>query len=908
MTTYSKSGSFGWAGGGKSGAIVDLWATSRFAAPPAENEAPPSGSPDAGPVTTGEGFGNPGAYLIENIAVAQDYYVRIQYGGNTYWGPCPLGTLGGVTGGGGGGAVDSVFGRAGVVTAQSGDYNVSEVTGAAPLASPALTGVPTAPTASNGTDTTQVATTAFVLANGGSGGLPSGYSAQTGAYTTLPSDWAIECTSGSFTLTLGTSGFVAGQAHLITNTGSGTITMAVASGSYSGPLALEPSHGGVVVFFDGTNWAASGAYATPVAGDLSGSSLAPTVAKVNGITLSGTPSTGQVLTATSGSAADWQNPSATAGVSTFNTRSGTVVPASGDYTVGQVTGAAPLASPTLTGTPTTPTAAPGTNTTEIASTAFVAASFAPIASPTLTGTPAAPTAAGTTNTTQIATTAFVHGAFAPLASPTLTGVPAAPTATPGTNTTQLATTAFVTTATAGGAANVLTLFNVKNPTYGATGNGTTDDTAAINAAVAACIAAGGGIVYFPEGTYKTSSAITVATTVAIEFLGAGWTSVLKPTSATAFDCIRWFDSTTNSGFGPSQFGCAIRDLLIDGTGMTNTTGTASGLHLGDTFHCLVDHVCVQNYTLHTSSTNIGFWFDNFYTFTEQLHGSIFSNTNQTGVKFDINSGGGTGTTFQDGSFERCDLKIYINQGASANDGVVVNNGAFIVNGFLGIYGNFGVGSALTSAAIRVTGAAPSGSAQATNSNISYTSLDVGIEVTATGTGPYSVFFGSTNNYFSECSVISWNTGATAPTGVFQAPNHPTQFNVTGMFSPVTLNASLSDVAANVWWNPHPTAIGHNISPFSVSGTVTFDPTGASDSSTGYSLMPFSPTGNLTGAIIAKGLMDGQTFSLVNDSAFTITFAASGTSNVADGVSDVIAANTSRKFVYLASASLWFREG
>jgi hypothetical protein len=38
---------------------------------------------------------------------------------------------------------------------------------------------------------------------------------------------------------------------------------------------------------------------------------------------------------------------------------------------------------------------------------------------------------------------------APLASPTLTGVPAAPTAAPGTNTTQLATTAFVEAATSG---------------------------------------------------------------------------------------------------------------------------------------------------------------------------------------------------------------------------------------------------------------------------------------------------------------------------------------------------------------------------------------------------------------------------------------------------------------------------
>lgn len=72
-----------------------------------------------------------------------------------------------VPSGGGGGAVTSVFTRTGAVVATSGDYSVGQVTGAAPLASPALTGVPTAPTASPGTNTTQLATTAFVLANGG---------------------------------------------------------------------------------------------------------------------------------------------------------------------------------------------------------------------------------------------------------------------------------------------------------------------------------------------------------------------------------------------------------------------------------------------------------------------------------------------------------------------------------------------------------------------------------------------------------------------------------------------------------------------------------------------------------------------------------------------------------------------
>ena len=72
---------------------------------------------------------------------------------------------------------------------------------------------------------------------------------------------------------------------------------------------------------------------------------------------------------------------------------------------------------------------------------------APKASPTFTGIPAAPTAAAGTNTTQIATTEFVKSAVdAAKVSPAFTGTPTAPTVTAGTvaaNSTQIATTAFV---------------------------------------------------------------------------------------------------------------------------------------------------------------------------------------------------------------------------------------------------------------------------------------------------------------------------------------------------------------------------------------------------------------------------------------------------------------------------------
>lgn len=74
------------------------------------------------------------------------------------------------------------------------------------------------------------------------------------------------------------------------------------------------------------------------------------------------------------------------------------------------------------------------------SSAYIDAAIARLASPTFTGTPAAPTAAVDTNTTQLATTAYVVGqgylksataasTYAPLASPTFTGTVVLPTAT-----------------------------------------------------------------------------------------------------------------------------------------------------------------------------------------------------------------------------------------------------------------------------------------------------------------------------------------------------------------------------------------------------------------------------------------------------------------------------------------------
>ncbi|WP_165228892.1 glycosyl hydrolase family 28-related protein [Aquisphaera insulae] len=58
-------------------------------------------------------------------------------------------------------------------------------------------------------------------------------------------------------------------------------------------------------------------------------------------------------------------------------------------------------------------------------------------------------------------------------------------------------------------------------TFGARGDGVSDDTAAIRAAIAAASAAGGGILFFPPGKYVITSTIQVDQG-RIAFQGAGW--------------------------------------------------------------------------------------------------------------------------------------------------------------------------------------------------------------------------------------------------------------------------------------------------------------------------------------------------------------------------------------------------
>jgi hypothetical protein len=250
----------------------------------------------------------------------------------------------------------------------------------------------------------------------------------------------------------------------------------------------------------------------------------------------------------------------TTGVASFNTRTGAVVLTAADVIAA---GGAPIAAPAFTGIPTAPTATVGTNTTQLATCAFVNAStsggFAPINSPAFTGTPTGPTPAVGNNSTQLATTAYVLAAItavdagvlmfngrtgnvtliandisaaggATLLSPAFTGTPTGPTAAAGTNTTQLATTAFVLAQI--GAAGGVTTFNGR--------------AGAVTMTVADVNAAGGPYLALAGGTMTGQLQIPGVNGVGAITLAASASGVSRNIFGTTGGNARWAISLGNA--------------------------------------------------------------------------------------------------------------------------------------------------------------------------------------------------------------------------------------------------------------------------------------------------------------------------------------------------------------------------
>jgi len=110
-------------------------------------------------------------------------------------------------------------------------------------------------------------------------------------------------------------------------------------------------------------------------------------------------------------------------------------------------------------------------------------------------------------------------------------------------------------------------YNVKN--YGATGNGSTNDSAAIQKAIDAAAAAGGGIVEFPSGSYKSANTIHLKSNITIQ-LDSG--STVIGSSADTYDPPESNPYDAYQDYGHSHF----HNAMFYGDRLTNIGFTGTG--------------------------------------------------------------------------------------------------------------------------------------------------------------------------------------------------------------------------------------------------------------------------------------------------------------------------------------------
>ena len=366
--------------------------------------------------------------------------------------------------------VDGTAGQ--VLTANANGIPTWQTISTSPLVSPNFTGTPTAPTATAGTNTTQIATTEFVTGAIASATIPDATNSTKGKvklagdlagtadaptvpglalkapiasptftgvvtapiYASTPQaltdaatiSWnpsnglnASVTLGGNRTLSFSATPAVGSYGTLvITQDGSGgrTITLPsaltnkVLGSTSTSSVTLSSAAGAKDIlnfYYDGTNcyWNVGQGYGTAATAALTNlaSSVSGTLPVANGGTGAATL-TGYVK-----------------GTGT------TAMTANATIPLADVTGAAPLASPTFTGTPVAPTATAGTNTTQIATTEFVTGA---VASATITDATTIAKGkiqlAGDLAGTADAPTVPGLALKAPIASPTFTGTVTAP--------------------------------------------------------------------------------------------------------------------------------------------------------------------------------------------------------------------------------------------------------------------------------------------------------------------------------------------------------------------------------------------------------------------------------------------------------------------------------------------------
>ena len=273
------------------------------------------------------------------------------------------------------------------------------------------------------------------------------------------------------------------------------------------------------------------------------------------------------------------------------------------------------------------------------------------------------------------------------------------------------------------------LFNVK--AYGATGDGTTSDSSAITAAIAAAVGAGGGIVYFPAGTYRLTSTVVNSRSDIVSLVGSGMGSQLKIDTAIGLSY-----PSANGQFAQFHSGNLSHLKLF----CTNTADTA--VQMTDTV------AAPALYDLDVAACNIGFEYINQNYWTERIVAINVTDDANNHLFHYAQNPGNANNSYGYGTYDG----IYINKSAG-QDVFYLTGGAYLYHTSITLKGNFGT-SATGASIFNVQGS----SGQACP-GAAFNALDIAVEG-----GSYSVVNSANNG----CSGGATGNAVVAGSGLISA--------------------------------------------------------------------------------------------------------------------------------------------
>ena len=504
------------------------------------------------------------------------------------------------------------------------------------------------------------------------------------------------------------------------------------------------------------------------------------------------------------------------------------------------------------------------------------------------------------------------------------------------------------------------VYNVKG--YGAVGDGSTDDATAINLAISAANTAGGGIVYFPSATYIVGSSLTLYSKVFL--VGAGIEgTIIKLKNSSNVDVIRTnsFATLTGGNTTGGIYNFGIADLTIDGN-VSNQSSACNGISIYG-YGYIIKNVRVRNcYTdgiyseWSTSSSSPG----------QDAMEAQYSNVKvHDCTNRGINFHGPHDSQFTNIITYSCHRPFHIEPGGIAAGCQVTNLHSWLVttggdwsvvlgNGFGSVTNMLAEGGLTGQVLIldgNIVGHGWNIFAAVTLPDTCYgiqigdvTHSVAGLQIAAsiyecqggavrftnetgacilefnvyltTGTYVGSTPSSTTKMRMMQCGVNggnfiesggigqSWTLTSTSFSNCFNFNLSSNRLELVNGSNLRGYSGNFSSQTYNVDCSTGHTAGGSYSSASQGSATVL------TSSSTitpalGTSNYRMNPSGAVTGIILATASTDGFEICIYNESANLITFAASGTSHVADGTSATIPANTMKIFRWNNAKSLWY---